>query len=298
MGEYARRKSDGQQVKIGTCESMYYCRHDQLKDIDYPYPIDNCFWRIPTPDEDGMNVGDYEYGALLQSASWDASEKIIPLMLRINSSKFRKDDCENMQKSGTMQLVNREMGLLVNVHCPHGLPLNGEDSKSLTVHENGKFLISYGYNGHRGTLHLAFLKNTEKELRVGIKCCCCGAMFSFSFSAIEPMIESLWMRLRLLHQCADYWYQQNEEPFNDDVTALSQNHKRLTIMALSYNNWYVEEDGEVVVIGDWETCRNAFIRLLPTCSEVSALNERSADYEDMSWAAYWGDLMRERYIKI
>ena len=28
MGEYARRKSDNESIKIGTCESMYYLRYE------------------------------------------------------------------------------------------------------------------------------------------------------------------------------------------------------------------------------------------------------------------------------
>ena len=29
MGEYAKLKSTGQSIKIGTCEHMYHLRHDQ-----------------------------------------------------------------------------------------------------------------------------------------------------------------------------------------------------------------------------------------------------------------------------
>ena len=33
MGEYARRKTDGEKIKIGTCESMYYCRYEQIGEV-------------------------------------------------------------------------------------------------------------------------------------------------------------------------------------------------------------------------------------------------------------------------
>ena len=68
MGEDARRKSDGQQVKIGTCESMYYLRFDQRGDVDYRWPaltdstekLDPFLYRFPDPKEDGTLPGDYD----------------------------------------------------------------------------------------------------------------------------------------------------------------------------------------------------------------------------------------------
>lgn len=35
MGEYAKRKSDEQMVKIGTWPNMYYLRHDQKNKVEY-----------------------------------------------------------------------------------------------------------------------------------------------------------------------------------------------------------------------------------------------------------------------
>lgn len=67
MGEYATRKSDGEHVKIGTCESMYYMRADQLDDITDPsFPIaspdvlTSTLFRFPFPDEDGTRVGGFD----------------------------------------------------------------------------------------------------------------------------------------------------------------------------------------------------------------------------------------------
>lgn len=50
MGEYAKRKIDCKKFKIGTCESMFNCRYDQISEVIYPYMSDNLYWRIPTPD--------------------------------------------------------------------------------------------------------------------------------------------------------------------------------------------------------------------------------------------------------
>lgn len=77
MGEYAKRKADGTDIKIGTCKSMYYCRYDQRKEVEYPYNSDNFYWRIPTPDEDGTLPGDYDFSLLQKMVTFLASSNSI-----------------------------------------------------------------------------------------------------------------------------------------------------------------------------------------------------------------------------
>ena len=62
MGEYA--KYNGQQIKIGTCESMYYLRADQAHLVQAMSgnvnPITDCEsirFRFPFPEEDGCKPG-------------------------------------------------------------------------------------------------------------------------------------------------------------------------------------------------------------------------------------------------
>lgn len=292
MGEYARRKRDGAQIKIGTCESMYYARYEQLGDFSYSYSTDNLLWRIPTPDEDGIEVGDFNYELIPNNG-------IIPNMLAIDTTKISKEDCEDMQKVGTMQLTNEDMGLLVNVRCPHGLPLKDKDDNWGVQRKDDDFLVSYGHNGLKNPLYLAFLKNTSNELRVGIRCRCCGSMWALSFKDVEPMVKSLWMKLRLLHQCSDYWYQHNAEPFNVAVTTIDRNMKPLSIEALELNQWQVEGDGEVQASANWKSCRNKFIELLPKLSDIKTpkcWSERPPYYDELSWAAHWGAQMLNRYL--
>jgi hypothetical protein len=67
MGEYATRKSDGQDVKIGTCEDMYYLRWDQahlvranagsVDPIEYKNELR---FRFPFPNEDDVRPGEFE----------------------------------------------------------------------------------------------------------------------------------------------------------------------------------------------------------------------------------------------
>lgn len=72
MGEYI--KINGECVKLGTCESMYYCRYQQAEELkalgicekmDGNATIDDymngsCRFRFPFPDEDAIAVGDFE----------------------------------------------------------------------------------------------------------------------------------------------------------------------------------------------------------------------------------------------
>jgi hypothetical protein len=66
VGENAIRKYDKQEVKIGTCENMYYIRYT---DRDLVSPAENSldcsmepnlFWRLPYPDEDDVAIGEYK----------------------------------------------------------------------------------------------------------------------------------------------------------------------------------------------------------------------------------------------
>lgn len=68
MGEYARRLSDGADVKIGTCESMYYLRADQRHLVRAtsgnvnPNSSDaySIRFRFPWPDEDHIRPGEFD----------------------------------------------------------------------------------------------------------------------------------------------------------------------------------------------------------------------------------------------
>ena len=74
MGEYL--KVNGKEIKLGTCESMYYVRLQQLQEIealgiaeqvagnenvsDYLDPANGYRYRFPFPEEDHTPAGDYE----------------------------------------------------------------------------------------------------------------------------------------------------------------------------------------------------------------------------------------------
>lgn len=65
MGEYAN--FNGQRIKVGTCEDMYYLRWDQAykvteseTDFNDPDILSVIRFRFPWPDEDGNAPGDFE----------------------------------------------------------------------------------------------------------------------------------------------------------------------------------------------------------------------------------------------
>ena len=123
MGEYAIRKSDRKEIKIGTCENMYYLRYsDRDKVSPLPGNIDpndgtitnDLRWRLPFPDEDHILPGDYD--------------------------PFRGVTLYNYEPKNTdpgIVQCRTKYGMLLNVPCYHGekLPENTGDIK---VFWNGK----------------------------------------------------------------------------------------------------------------------------------------------------------------
>lgn len=250
MGEYATRKIDSKEFKIGTCEEMYNCRYDQIGEVVYPYMSDNLYWRIPTPDEDGTKPGDFNYSLLLDGDR-------IPWKLRLDTSKFSEEDKAGMKQFGTIQLKEPHMGLLVNVRCPHGLPI-----EQFKINEEGA-VISMGYNEHQDTLYLKGLKNDPNELKVLIECSACERMWSFSFNDIEPMIESIWMRLRLLHQISDYHYQRSEEKREFVVRVNIGKDCHASISSIGKGRYLVKKDEVVKADAPWHIALVEFVGLLP-----------------------------------
>lgn len=269
MGEYAKRKIDGTQVKIGTCEDMMYCRYEQIGQVEYGYQTDDLYWRIPNPDEDDIMVGDFEPSLL--------NDGIIPGHLRV----YIKDEelkQELIKSKGMVQTVIKQLGILMNVTCHHNLKLP-DDCES----------VKFGWNGKNGGLYLYALKNSDTELRVVLSCSACRKMCSCSFDEIVDSFESPWMKLRLLHQCSDYWMTHNEEPCNYQVCLDDKEGLPMEIVPLEEGRWMVQVNDEPVKIGSWVECRNEFIDRLPEYDINDRLRRDNYHYTIAQ--------MRQRYLK-
>jgi hypothetical protein len=140
MGEYATRNKDGKEIKIGTCENMYYLRYsDRDKVSALPGNIDpmdesiisEIRWRLPFPDEDHIQPGD----------DYDPFRGV--MLYRYEPG--HTDD------PGTLQL-DTKYGMMLNVPCYHGekLPENTGDIKPF-------------WNGKGPAYALKFLKFIDGE---------------------------------------------------------------------------------------------------------------------------------------
>ena len=188
MGEYAIRRSDGQEVKIGTCECMYYCR---LEDAEKVTPLagnvdprrdTGLFFRLPFPDEDKTQVGDYD--------PFERGERLYlnadPENGKPYCTDYDPDWLKEDKEPGIIQLSHRDSGLLLNVPCYHGTRLP-EVQKPMQAFWNGK-----GY-----ALELAYLKRTdEREILPIVRCRFCGHMWRVDWQEVAPYIHGE-MRKRL-----------------------------------------------------------------------------------------------------
>ena len=284
MGEYAHRKIDGKEVKIGTCSRMYYCRYDQTGEINYPYMTDNLIWRIPNPDEDGTMPGDYEC-SLLRDYTF------VPYHLQLDTKKFSDETISALRQVGTVQLHDPKMGLLVNLRCPHGLPLD-----DFITREEGA-VYSMGYNGHQDTLHLSGLKNTPDELLIEFECASCGCGWDVSFSEIEPMIKSLMMKLRLLRQVSEYHYSHSIERREYTVNAKTKDSSNASITSFGKGRFLVKKDDCIIADAPWHIALIEFISLLPKKPSIDEIdpNVKLPDWYDIACQA---DNVRSYIYKI
>jgi len=188
MGEYAKRKSDGVEIKIGTCESMYYLRWDDRDKVTplpgslNPATEGNLYWRLPLPEEDDILPGAYK--------SHDKRVTLLPW--EEENDRWKSYEPDDEVEPGTIQLHHESSGLLLNARCYHGvkLPYVGADIKAFW---NGKAYHNW---------ELCFIKNHElsdgqQELRPLVRCRHCGSMFREQWVNVLPHVQNKALRDRL-----------------------------------------------------------------------------------------------------
>lgn len=118
MGEFA--KYNGTEIKIGTCENMYYLRADQARLVDWipgnVDPIKNAHhirFRFPFPDEDNVRPGEF----VSHDKAGVLSNFTIPVDVDHNAIQFRAD-----------------VGYLVSLPCPES---RAGQEFGYKIHRNG-----------------------------------------------------------------------------------------------------------------------------------------------------------------
>jgi hypothetical protein len=180
MGEYAKRISDGNEIKMGTCEEMLYLRfEDRGKisalpgsvNVNDPHLAGQLLYRLPYPDEDGILPGDYK-------------DPFRALRLYDKDGNEFKDESLTA-RPGTVQLRHEKSGLLLNVPCYHGMKLP-EVAAPMKAFWNGK-----GWSFELAFLR-AVLEDNRLRLYPVIQCRHCRLAWRSAWSDVidfipEPM---------------------------------------------------------------------------------------------------------------
>ncbi len=185
MGEYATRKSDLQQVKIGTCEAMYYLRFEHVGKVESPgYSLrePGLWFRLPFPDEDHLQPGDYQdHNRGVRLLPYQASDDPAPIAFTVEGAD-----------AGSFQL-RHPSGLLLNVACHHGERLP-EGSSEISPAWNGK-------DPHCWELYM--VKNQAGEgLLPLVRCRHCGKTYRSTWAAVLPHVQDQELRDRLTDYAA------------------------------------------------------------------------------------------------
>lgn len=149
MGEYAR--FNGESIKIGTCESMYYLRADQrhlVRDYDFASCLDEIRFRFPFPDEDSLEPGSFD--------DYDRGEKIPGWSLP-----------KEYEHDGMVQFTS-SIGYVLSIPCPESF----DDRPGFgPVDVNG---IAVHRNGWRGGYVVRQQKHVGEEWWTVVACSSCG----------------------------------------------------------------------------------------------------------------------------
>jgi hypothetical protein len=177
MGEYA--KYQGNEIKIGTCEDMYYLRYDQRRlvrhlpgNVDPNDPETACQlrFRFPWPDEDDCQEPgsdgpghDYERSVHIRGALTPDSFEHYPIQFQSAA------------------------GYLLSIPCPESLEKDAQGNPMLNGYRVAR-------NGHRGVVHLCQQKPAKDgvTLMAILKCGGCGAKWrAETWADAEPYVVAL-----------------------------------------------------------------------------------------------------------
>lgn len=165
MGEYAQRKSDGNSIKIGTCEDMYYLRANQADQItatrgsldpQNEQTAQRIRFRFPFPEEDNILPGDFtDHDKGLTAYGIEVPEEVEHRKIQFTAP-----------------------GILVSLPCP----------ESKEAKESG---LPFHYNGYSGKVQLVQQRLVNGKLVAICKCGSCGAAYRLpTIEDAQPMIDA------------------------------------------------------------------------------------------------------------
>ena len=173
MGEYAT--FNGRQIKIGTCESMYYLRADQrhlIQDYDFSNFLGEVRFRFPFPDEDNIEPGAFE--------DYDRGVKIPGWNLPTD------------WKGHYSVQFSAQPGYLLSVPCPESLSDKlrlfelGADESARAEHE-----IHIHKNGWNGGAKVTQLRWRDDHWSTVVACGSCDAAWRLeTLEDARPVIEA------------------------------------------------------------------------------------------------------------
>jgi hypothetical protein len=175
MGEHALYR--GEQIKIGTCEDLYYLRAEQAAAVSaLPNSLDPVAnrdlvrFRFPFPDEDGIEPGgfdDYDRGLALDGLTAPAELAGDHLLVRFSAAN----------------------GYLCSLPCPEGEPLEG---------------VRFHKNGYGGAVELVQQRYIGDLLVPVLRCKGCGLKWALrTVDDAAPALTALAAMARREEQAAE-----------------------------------------------------------------------------------------------
>lgn len=184
MGEYAQ--FNGDKIKIGTCEQMFYLRWEdryRVKPLSgslNPAKEQGLFFRLPFPDEDHLDPGQY----------FDPDRGIRLYKTEPNDQGYEEivdfDTSVLAETPGQIQ-VSADNGYLLSIVCYHGYKLPNIGGGLLAAHWGGK----------THSIELIAIKPTNDGMRGVIHCRHCRKMWSDDLTSLVEWVPNETLRQRL-----------------------------------------------------------------------------------------------------
>jgi hypothetical protein len=169
MDVFATRKNDTKEIKIGVGHDLFQIRWEDRHNVSHipEWPFN---WRLPYPDEDGIEPGDYQQWMreyILENYTIDKPEEDI----------------------GGYQLFHKS-GLILGVICYHGAKLPEKVSDYYPMWRNER--------DHRA-FSLMAVRNIGDNIKGVIRCRWCGSWWDVDLRDILSKIDDVGLRERLMN---------------------------------------------------------------------------------------------------